>query len=338
MEAKLTVLMPLFNQQEYISESIESVFAQKTNFNFRLIIIDDASTDNSLKIAESYQEKYPDRIIILKNESNLKLLRTIIKGYENTKTDYFCIIDPDDYWIDNNKLQKSVDFLENNPDFTIYATNTYVLSKDGSIKILNKIKKSKVDSDFNDYLNDKAVLGCSLGGVFRNVIFKNGVPAKLYEMADSKYSSAFRGDSYRNILHIKEGKVHYVNEPDAVYRQHPKGIWSNLTVFKQQLFSAKFYIGMYYYFDKIFPDFFLGKHIKSYDYYWQLVTDTIKTGANIEELKLDVNEILDLMSEVQKEYFDKKSENTKTTNSKNKLHYKIYSYLKKALRKRCTIK
>ncbi|MCL2389504.1 MAG: glycosyltransferase, partial [Elusimicrobia bacterium] len=84
---KLTILMPCYNREPYMREALDSIFAQVTNFNYKLIIIDDASTDNSLQIAKEYKQKYPDNIELIENEKNLKLSKTIYKGYALLKTD-----------------------------------------------------------------------------------------------------------------------------------------------------------------------------------------------------------------------------------------------------------
>lgn len=356
MDYKLTVLMPVYNRQEYIAEAISSVLMQQTNFKFQILVIDDASTDSSMDIVELLRRSNPDIIRVLKNETNLKLLKTIIKGYENTKTEYFCILDPDDYWTDEHKLQKAVDFLDENPDYTIYATNTSVLNEDNSMSVFLNIKEKEVDSDFNDYLQDKAVLGCSLGGVFRNVIFKNGVPEKLYNVLGSKYESAFRGDSYRNILHIREGKVHFVNEVDNVYRLHSNGIWSSMSKFSQDLLTAKFFVAMYKYFDKIAPEFFLEKRLAFYNANFSTVIDLMKSESNNEVSKNEIIEMLELILEAQKEHAEviqnrhKQSLNVDNnqqqlnstiisqnlkkfidSNIFNKFYYKIYRHMRKQL-------
>ena len=60
----LTILMPLYNQEPYIRAALDSILMQETNYKYQLIINDDASTDNSLKIAKEYQAKYPNIIKI----------------------------------------------------------------------------------------------------------------------------------------------------------------------------------------------------------------------------------------------------------------------------------
>lgn len=248
---KLTVLMPTYNAEPYISEAIESVLMQKTDFEYELIIIDDKSTDNSLEIAKKYQKKHPNIIKILTNDKNMKLLSTIIKGYEHTKTDYFCVLDPDDYYIVDNKFQKAVNFLDQNPDFTIFATNNYTLNMTSGEKkkYLNINIQEKV-SDFDDLLNDKATLGCTLGGTFRNVVFKNGVPPKLYEKVGTNSEISFRGDSFRNYLHLSKGKVFFQNDIESIYRITNQGVWTSLPEFKKHLIHAQFFYDLSVFFDE----------------------------------------------------------------------------------------
>ena len=123
---KITILMPIYNKEQYIAEAIESVLMQEMNYNFQLIIIDDKSVDKGLEIARKYQSKHPKKIRIITNEKNEGCLAATLKGYEQTKTEYFCVLDPDDYWIDKNKLQKAIDFLDTHSDFTMYVSNTYI--------------------------------------------------------------------------------------------------------------------------------------------------------------------------------------------------------------------
>ena len=68
---KLICLMPTHNKQDTLGKAIESVMMQKSDFDYKLFILDDCSTDNSNKIAQMYKEKYPGKIEIFRNEKNL---------------------------------------------------------------------------------------------------------------------------------------------------------------------------------------------------------------------------------------------------------------------------
>lgn len=254
---KLIILMPLYNREEYIAEALNSVFMQETNFEFKIIIIDDASTDNGLAIAKEYQKSHTN-IEIIENETNSKLLKTILKGYENLDSEYFCVLDPDDYWTDKNKLQEAVDFLDAHASYSIYATNIDVLSADGTITKYVNTKKTTIISDFTDYLKNRAVLSCTQGTIFRNSIFKNGIPEKLKKMLTTYDCEPFRADSFRNAIHLRKGKALFVNKSTAVYRVTDTGIYAAATDLKNYVLNSYLFYLLYIYFDKIEFNFFIN--------------------------------------------------------------------------------
>lgn len=93
MEPLVSVIIPNYNQERYVGETIESVLSQ-TYRNFELIIVDDGSTDKSLEILREYEKK-DDRVIILTQENmNASVARN--KGIEHSKGDYFYFMDSDD--------------------------------------------------------------------------------------------------------------------------------------------------------------------------------------------------------------------------------------------------
>ena len=244
----ITIIMPTYNKEKYIAEALDSVFMQETAYSYQIIITDDCSNDATLNIVKEYQEKYPDKIILLPSEVNQKLYKNILRAYSITKTDYFCVLDPDDYWTDKFKIQKALDFLENNKDFTIYATATMQIFADGTQQKMQS-SDTIVDSDFNDFINQRAKLGCTLGAIFRNVIFKNGIPEKMLNITSPSQERSFRADSFRNAIHIHEGKAHYVPEFDAMYRITEEGIWQGTTEFAQNIVNANIYKDLFEYFD-----------------------------------------------------------------------------------------
>jgi glycosyltransferase involved in cell wall biosynthesis len=289
-DIKLTVLMPSFNKGLYISEAIDSVLMQKSSFRFELLIIDDKSTDQSLEIAYNYQARHPDKITVLANDTNLGCVRTTIKGYEYIKTDYFCVLDPDDYWIDKHKLQRAVDFLDLHPDFTMYISNTY-FEKSGKRTPYVTLTGTK-DFDFAYGVN--AISGHTSGVIFRNSVFKYGVPKKLYDRLGSKYERSFEGDTFRNILHLYEGKARFSNIYESVYRVTGEGIWTSHNQFQQNNLNAAMFYEMFLYFDKVEPAFLLQNSIWFCIANLKLLTGTKK----MEFLAGDLENFWDIFSKV----------------------------------------
>ena len=213
--ADITIIMPSFNKEKYIKEALESVFMQETTYDYHIIVADDHSTDRTVDIVREYQAKYPDKITLLTSDINQKLYKNVRRAYEITKTDYFCVLDPDDFWIDKHKIQKALDFLEKNKDYTIYVTDTIQQLPDGTRKQFIK-RRREIDTTFEDFTNGKGALGCTLGSTFRNVVFKNGLPDKMVNLVSPTNEQSFRGDSFRTALHLHEGKAHCVPFEDAV--------------------------------------------------------------------------------------------------------------------------
>lgn len=123
-EGLLTVLLFTYNHKQFFSKAIESVFAQKTNFDFKIHIVDDASSDGTSDLIREYAQKYPDKIIPFIREDNIGLAENMYHGIKDIKTKYYATMETDDFWCDENKLQMQVDILEKNPDCSFSGHNT----------------------------------------------------------------------------------------------------------------------------------------------------------------------------------------------------------------------
>lgn len=124
---KVSVLMPTYNHANYISQSIDSFLQQCCDFDIELIVGDDCSTDGTREIVEGYVAKYPEKIILISSNTNRGLLRNYKSVIERAKGDYFAILESDDYWIDSQKLQKQIDFLERNKEYGLINTSYEVI-------------------------------------------------------------------------------------------------------------------------------------------------------------------------------------------------------------------
>ncbi|MDD3876099.1 MAG: glycosyltransferase family 2 protein [Bacteroidales bacterium] len=117
----VTVLMPVYNTEKYIAEAIDSVLNQ-TFRDFEFLIIDDGSTDDSVKIIESYNDK---RIRLVRNDKNIKLIATLNKGIDLALGKYICRVDADDICMPT-RLEKQVRFMEHNPDFVACSSGVEI--------------------------------------------------------------------------------------------------------------------------------------------------------------------------------------------------------------------
>lgn len=124
----VSVIMPVYNNESYVGEAIESILKQ-THSNFEFIIIDDCSTDNSWKIIQKYSKK-DKRIKAFQNEKNLKIVKTRNKGFRecNSKAKYFAIMDSDDISL-VNRFEEEIKFLEENKDFALVGSHNIIINE-----------------------------------------------------------------------------------------------------------------------------------------------------------------------------------------------------------------
>ncbi len=138
----ISVLMPAYNAEKYIGQAIESILKQ-TFKDFKFIILDDASTDNTWNIIQKYAKK-DKRIITLKNKKNLKICKTLNKGIRIAKGKYIARMDADD-WSYPYRLKKQYEFMEKNPDVVISGGTMEICNE--KLKIVAKREYKTEDKD-----------------------------------------------------------------------------------------------------------------------------------------------------------------------------------------------
>lgn len=124
---KVSILCTAFNHEKYIRSALEGFVSQKTDFDYEVIIHDDASTDGTAEIIREYAEKYPDLIKpIYQTENQLSQWVDIYVSYlvPAASGTYLAICEGDDYWNDSHKLQLQVDFLDQNPGYSACVHNS----------------------------------------------------------------------------------------------------------------------------------------------------------------------------------------------------------------------
>jgi len=275
-ENKVTIIMSNYNQEKYIKRAIESVLSQKVSFKYELLITDDCSKlDHSIEIIKEYERKY-DHIKAIYATENGGYLKNIIRAKEQTKTDYFCLLDADDYWTDMHWLQEAFVFLENNKDFVIYEANVACIDENEKYLkpfISPKIKAQEFSVD--DYISGKKIpITQTTGMFFRNVIFRHGVPQIMKNAVGTLSERSFEGDTDRLIMHLKYGKARYVKKQVGVYRMTSNGIWAGLSNSSRILINARCYVDYFVYYN-VYQEFFVNmawENLKKYleEYLWEL--------------------------------------------------------------------
>jgi len=214
----LSICCITYNQEKYIEKTINGFLNQQTNFPIEIIIHDDASIDSTQRIINNFQKKYPKIIKLIiqkKNQYSLgKKITPIILQKATGK--YIAYCEGDDYWTDPLKLQKQVDFLEKNPDFTITSHNVFVYYQNENKYIEWLGKNHRSISTINNLLK----FGSS--GATCSLVFKNNkqILREFYKISQN-ISGA---DWLLQIIFTKYGKMKYFKDIMGVYRRHDNGI------------------------------------------------------------------------------------------------------------------
>ena len=221
-EITVSVCMITHNHENYIREAIEGVLMQKTNFSIELVIGEDCSTDNTRVVCEEYVSKYPSIINLLPSETNLGIIPNLIRTLKTSNGKYIALCEGDDYWTEPLKLQKQVDFLEANRDFSICFHN---------VKVKLENRGEIVDDFITQDVSDCTDIYNLLRGNYihtPSVVFINNEQV----MSDfQSLKSLPMGDYPLFLLNARYGKIKKISEVMAVYR-YGVGIWTSENVKK----------------------------------------------------------------------------------------------------------
>ena len=220
MDYLVDVIVPTYNQERYIGATIESIVTQKTNFPFRLFIGDDCSKDNTRAIISEYAAKYPHIVFPIFHPRNLGAVGNGYVLLSSLRSKYAAVCDGDDYWTDPYKLQKQVDFLEANPEFTMCFTDVEIIDELGS-DIEHLIpenifpKLTKDDFTIEDFvMADKNIVPTP------TMMFRNVLPQPIPEF----YKTILSGDLFMQLMVTDKGKAKHLPIKTAIYRNHGTSI------------------------------------------------------------------------------------------------------------------
>ncbi|NEV93949.1 glycosyltransferase [Psychroflexus sp. YR1-1] len=229
----VSVCIQTYQHVSFIEQCLDSILIQETDFNYEILLGEDASTDGTREICMDYANRFPDkiRLFLHHRENNIKIggqptgRFNFLYNLYSANGKYIAVCEGDDYWTDPLKLQKQVDFLEENKGYVICFHKVALLSKgellEDNITIVPKNHETITDlAEKGNYIHTPSVMFRS-----QNLNFPN----------EFKLSSI--GDFFLYMLLARSGKIGYIDEKMAVYRLG-SGIWSNKTAFERNLKTA----------------------------------------------------------------------------------------------------
>ena len=210
---KVSIICTNYNKGDWVREAIDSFLNQKTNFDFEIIIIDDASTDHSYEIIQEYQKKFPEKVRTFRNEVNLGITRTWKKVCQEAKGQYIARCDSDDFWTDPLKLQKQVDLLDASTDSLWSNTEFDMVDLDGNL-IQKDAFASKALPLIDSYEEMLVMKGMTMASTWL-------VDTALMQDVSAQISDTAADDTFELQLELfKRTKISFLSDSTTVYRMN----------------------------------------------------------------------------------------------------------------------
>lgn len=228
----VSVCVQTYQHVNYIKECLDGILNQQTDFDFEILLGEDASTDGTREICLEYAKKYPDkiRLFLHHRENNIKIggkptgRFILLNNLYLAQGKYIALCEGDDYWTDPLKLQKQVDFLKANKEYALHCTNALIVG-DEKKKVSKNVSKS---FDGFDILNNNFTYTASL--CFR----KDEIL-----IPDFMYKSP-AGDWLLILYALRKKKGYFSNEITCAYRIHEGGVWSQLEIENEKAIKKRF--------------------------------------------------------------------------------------------------
>lgn len=178
------VVVLCYNHEKYIEKCIRSIADQKTTYKFNILIADDCSTDGSATVVKSLMEQYPN-VFLVQPQSNLGSIENARNVLSHCSSPYLALCEGDDFWVNMNKLQIQIDFLESHADFgMVHGDVAYYQNSIG--KLGGSVNKSKGISFpsgdiFNDYLENHKLFVFTASVAVRRELFVSCANYNLFK-------------------------------------------------------------------------------------------------------------------------------------------------------------
>ena len=210
---KVSIICTNYNKGDWVREAMDSFLNQKTNFDFEIIIIDDASTDHSYEIIQEYQNKFPEKVRTFRNEVNLGITRTWKKVCQEAKGQYIARCDSDDFWTDPLKLQKQVDLLDASTDSLWSNTEFDMVDLDGNI-FQKDAFANKALPLIDSYEEMLVMKGMTMASTWL-------VDTALMQDVSAQISDTATDDTFELQLELfKRTKISFLSDSTTVYRMN----------------------------------------------------------------------------------------------------------------------
>ena len=219
IKMKASIFITTHNHEQWIADALDGALMQVADFDFEIVIGEDASTDGTLAICQQYQRNHPDKIRLITSSENLGGEANLIRTMESCTGEYIALCEGDDFWTDQNKLADQVAFLEANPDFACSVTQAEIeyhghLDK----RFESNYARTQETWEGEDVINTPSFCATA------SMVFRK---ADIWPLPKWFADVAWGDSALRGIL-AKQGKFHYLQRKAVTYRCNDWGALSKL--------------------------------------------------------------------------------------------------------------
>ena len=264
MEKDLTLLIPSYNKAPYIERMVKSLSEQTYIDRTKIIVCDDKSTDNSVEILKQCANKYRVPMILFINDKNLGVSGNNRKLYKMIDTEFFAMMDVDDYYLVPYRLERAVEFLRTHPDYSMHGCNFYWETPDGNRRAA--FPSNVANSSFDKYTTMPFFQ--TSAHTFRN-FFDSRLLNAMDKLAGNKKVHFTSADAFRNFCAVHYGKIYLDNFFGSVYAMQVDSAWASLSNFEKILSQLNFDRELAKFSTEFFNDgesanFLLNEYAKNY--------------------------------------------------------------------------
>ena len=237
-DIKVSVTVLCYKHAKYLRQCLDSILSQKVDFKYEIVIGDDCSNDGSAEIINEYKEKYPDIIVPLINEVNLGASKNSFNIKLHCRGQYISGCEGDDFWINDQKLQKQVDFLDSHPEYSAVATNSVSVDPEGQNPVVSLLGW-QVNKTYT--LNDYLRYGMVLHG--NTIMYRSHGLEKNENYKKLRFAEPTMGDVISRTIFYDMGNIFVL--PDITHA-HRDGSKDATSFSAQQHTKLLYYTEMYF--------------------------------------------------------------------------------------------
>lgn len=209
----VSIIVPVYNHEDYVEQALTSIIEQKTIYTCEILVGEDASTDNSKDVILKFEKENPGKIYSFYREKNMGATKNGYALYMKARGRYVIVLEGDDYWTDNNKIQKQVSFLDEHQEYIGVACNFSRVDRNGSVLEKECIRRERVNRAFTwrDFLKYGFEFQTATF-MYRNFYLDGGDYSILYKAHD------LVGDLTVLTILLNQGNIYVMGEVMSAYR------------------------------------------------------------------------------------------------------------------------